>query len=549
MKSLNREELSTQPKKDQNQDVCAGGVRAKDPDEAVWGRVFSQFDVFARNISMDYLALGVDMAIGVLMLPFNVAYLGQSVYGLWILAASIPMYFSMLDLGYGVAQVKFAAQYRARRDREGLNQIVSTLFFLFTVIGIIAFAVGALIAFNLDRLFQITPEQLSTGRLVLLIISLYVAFGFPFSVFGGVVNGFQRHFLNGFVSIATSIVVAIVNIAVLMAGYGLVELVAATTAVRLLAYIGYRANAYRAFPGLSIRPAYIRLSRLREVTGFSAFILLIDLANKLNYSTDAIVIGAFMSTAAVAVWAVASRLITATQGLTTQINGSLFPIVVDIATLGEMARLRRVFLQGTRLSLAMVIPIAIVLALLAEPLVLAWVGRDFSESIPVIYILAAAVIIRVGNSTATTLLKGAGRHSLLAGANLVIALVNLALSIALVGRYGLIGVALGTLIPLAVISVLVLFPAACRRVELPLFEAVSQGILPSVWPIIPVALLLLFTRNLVGASLSAVAAQAVIAGSLYTIIFLRLAISRDERCWYFGKIKQLVRRPRAAVAV
>jgi O-antigen/teichoic acid export membrane protein len=544
MKSLNREELSTQPIEDRGQ-----AVSAKDSDEAVWGRAFSQFDVFARNISMDYLALGVEMVIGVLMLPFNVRYLGQSAYGLWVLAASIPIYFSMLDLGYGVAQVKFAAQYRARRDRDGLNQIVSTLFFLFTIIGIIAFAVGALIAFNLDRFFQITPEQSSTGRQVLLIISLYVALGFPFSVFGGVVNGFQRHFLNGFVSIGTTVAVALVNIAVLMSGGGLVELVAATTAVRLLAYIGYRANAYRAFPGLSIRPAYIRLTRLREVTGFSAFILLIDLANKLNYSTDAIVIGAFMSTAAIAVWAVAQRLITTTQGLTTQINGSLFPIVVDIATLGEVARLRRVFLQGTRLSLAMVIPIAIVLGLLAEPLVLAWVGKDFSDSIPVIYILAAAVIIRVGNSTATTLLKGAGRHGMLAGANLVMALANLALSIALVGRYQLIGVAMGTLIPLAVISVLVLFPAACRRVELPLLEAARQGVWPSVWPIVPVALLLLFTRNLIGASLPAVAAQAVVAGSLYAIIFLRLAISRDERCWYFGKIKQLVRRPRAAVAV
>ncbi len=549
MKSLHKEELSTQPSNDQGQAVSAGVAVAKDSDEAVWGRAFSQFDVFARNISMDYLALGVEMVIGVLMLPFNVAYLGQSAYGLWVLAASIPMYFSMLDLGYGVAQVKFAAQYRARRDREGLNQIVSTLFFLFTIIGLIAFAVGAVIAFNLERFFQVTPEQSSTGRQVLLIISLYVALGFPFSVFGGVVNGFQRHFLNGFVSIGTSIAVAIVNLAVVMAGYGLVELVAATTAVRLLAYIGYRANAYRAFPGLSIRPAHVKLSRLGEVTGFSAFILLIDLANKLNYSTDAIVIGAFMSTAAIAVWAVAQRLITTTQGLTTQINASLFPIVVDIATLGEMARLRRVFLQGTRLSLAMVIPIAVALGLLAEPLVLAWVGKDFSESVPVIYILAAAVIIRVGNSTATTLLKGAGRHGLLAGANLLMALANLALSVALVGRYGLIGVALGTLVPLAVVSVLVLFPAACRRVELPLPEAVSQGVWPSVWPILPVALLLLFTRNLVGASLPAVAAQAVVAGSLYAIIFLRLAISRDERDWYFGKIKQIVRRPRAAVAV
>src|ERR1044071_6127815 len=140
---------------------------ASDPgveDERIWGRSFSLFDVFARNISMDYFALGLEMAVGVVMLPFNVAHLGQAQYGLWVLAASITAYFSMLDLGYGVAQVKFAAQYRARRDHQGLNEIVSTLFFFFTLVGLTAMAVGAQLAFNLERLFNVTPEQADVGR-------------------------------------------------------------------------------------------------------------------------------------------------------------------------------------------------------------------------------------------------------------------------------------------------------------------------------------------------------------------------------------------------
>ena len=45
---------------------------------------------------------------------------------------------------------------------------------------------------------------------------------------------------------------------------------------------------------MRIRPWLFKRERLREVTGFSVFILIIDLANKLNYSTDTIVIGAFM---------------------------------------------------------------------------------------------------------------------------------------------------------------------------------------------------------------------------------------------------------------
>src|SRR6185369_10428562 len=140
---------------------------------------------------MNYLAIGIDMLIGVVMLPFNMSHLGQSTYGLWVLVASVTMYFSVLDLGYGVAQVKFASEYRARRDREGLNQIVSSLFLVFCIIGLMAFAVGSFLALNLERFFNITPAQAEIGRQVLLIISAYLALAFPASVFGGIVNGFQ----------------------------------------------------------------------------------------------------------------------------------------------------------------------------------------------------------------------------------------------------------------------------------------------------------------------------------------------------------------------
>ena len=517
-------------------------------ESVVWGRQPSQFDAFARNISMDYIALAVEIVIGVVMLPFNIAHLGTAAYGLWVLTASVTAYFSMLDLGYGHAQVKFAAQYRALRDKRALNEIVSTLFFIFAGIGLVAYSIATLLAFNLESLFNITAEQAGTGRNVLLIIGAYVALGFPFSVFGGIVNGFQRQYVNGVVAIVTAVVAAIVNVVVLLAGYGLLELVAATTTVRILSYIAYRANAYRVFPGLRIRPRFFSLVRLREVTGFSAFILIIDLANKLNYGTDTLVIGVFMSTAMVAIWTVAQRLIDTTQQLTGTLNGVLFPVVVDSATAGDGDRLRLVFLQGTRLSLAMVILMATGLVLLAHPVVMLWVGPAFTESVPVIYLLAVAVTLRVGNSTATTVLKGAGMHRLLALSNVALAVSNVVLSVLLVRRYGLIGVALGTLMPLAAVSIFVLFPAACRRTGIPVSQALSAAVWPAVWPTGLVACLLIVTRNLLSASPATIVLQAALASLAYASLFLGLAVPSGERRWYLDKGRLLLRRLNMAVA-
>ena len=57
---------------------------------------------------------------------------------------------------------------------------------------LIAYMVVIGVAFNLGHFFKITPEQADTGRRVLLITGLYVALNFPFSVYGGVISGFQR---------------------------------------------------------------------------------------------------------------------------------------------------------------------------------------------------------------------------------------------------------------------------------------------------------------------------------------------------------------------
>src|SRR5438045_5542934 len=203
--------------------------------------------------------------------------------------------------------------------------------------------------------------------------------------------------------------VAVVNVAVILMGFGLIPLVAATTLVRVLTYFVYRSNSYTVFPALRVRPTLFRFERLREVTGFSVYSSIIDWANKLNYELDEIVIGVFMGAAPVAAWAVADRLISGTQRLTNQGNAVLFPVVVDADATQQMGRLQQVLIEGTRLSLATVLPIAAILIVLAYPLVEAWVGMKMIVAAPVIQILAVVVALRVGNATSTTLLKGAGR--------------------------------------------------------------------------------------------------------------------------------------------
>src|SRR5207237_2360237 len=113
----------------------------------------------ARNVSTRYLAIATEMVVGIVILPFNVSHLGKDAYGLWMLTASITAYFSVLDLGYGGALVKFVAQYRARTDARALNETLSTCFYLFSGLGLLAYLAAILLAVWLDRLFHLPPDQ------------------------------------------------------------------------------------------------------------------------------------------------------------------------------------------------------------------------------------------------------------------------------------------------------------------------------------------------------------------------------------------------------
>jgi O-antigen/teichoic acid export membrane protein len=517
-------------------------------DARTWGTDDRQLTLVARNVSTRYLAIATDGAIGLMLMPFNVAHLGQSAYGLWALTASITMYFSVLDFGYGGALVKFVAQYRALRDRQALNEILSTMFVLFTGVGLFTFVVTAGIASQFGRLFSVSADQIRTGQYLLLITGGYIAIRFATSIFGAVVFGFQRFYLNNVISIVSAIAVALVNVLVLTRGGDLVGLVIATTAVRVVTLAGFVITAYRVYPGLLARPHLFRRARVREVTGFSLYMLVLDWSAKLNYASDALVIGAMLSTSAVAVWTVGQRVAEVSLQLTSQLSGSLFPLVVDSDAGDRLDRLRLIMIHGTSLSLAFAVPVCVGLSITAGPIIAAWIGPSFRDSVIVSQLLLAVVLVRVGASSGNVILKGAGQHRILAVTNATTAVVNVLLSVALIHPFGLAGVAVGTLVPVVISGALVIFPRACRRVGLPVSAVLRQAVWPAIWPAVGLTAVIMVGLPFAGSRLGSIGALLVLAGIVYEALFVGFAIAPGQRRTYWSKLIQLAGRDAARPA-
>lgn len=496
----------------------------------------------ARNVGSRYILLAVNVLIGLVTLPFNVAHLGQAAYGLWMLSASITMYFTVLELGYGSAVVKFVAEYRAKKDARALNEIVSTIFFVFAGMGVLAYGVAIVVAVLMPHIFNLAPDQIQTGRVVLLIIAVQVAMYLPFSVFGGVMNGFERYYINNMVGTVFDILTAAVNILVLWSGYGLFELVLATTFMRIVPFWIYRHNAHKAFPELSIRRQYFRVERIRELTGFSAYMAVIDWSSRLTYMTDTFYIGIFLNTAAVGVYAIAQQLSNALLRLTHQLHTFLFPAVVHRAVGGEMARQQDLMVKAGRFQLAVAVCMCGGVAAVADVLIRAWVGSSSDGAIQATQILAFVVALRAWSAMPSTVLKGSGHQKAVAIGAVACAVANLLLSIPLVKMWGLPGVALGTAIPVAALSAGFLFPRACRVVGLPVAAGYRLVVWPAVWPAAITMAFLWTTREMVPLRMAAVLAHLAVGGLMYAVLFFMFGLGREERRWFASALNQVWRR-------
>jgi len=413
---------------------------------------------------------------------------------------------------------------------------------------VIALLVVAGLALNVGRVFDLPAAQANTGRILMMMFAAQLAIGLPFTIFGAVVNGFQRTYLNAIVGACVSLSVVVVNVVVVWSGGGLVELVGCMTATRLLGYVAYRLNAYRVFPLLRIRLSLFRKSRLRELTSFGAWMMVQAAACKVNYGSDVVVIGAFMTTGAVAVYTVAQRLGDALLQVTNQLNYVLFPIVVGADTSRRTDRLAEVLVQGTRLSLATILPVAGSLALLADSVVFGWTGPRYAAAAAIVKILAMVVLVRVGSWTANTVLLGAGSHQLVAISNSITAAINIGLSVLFIRWWGLPGVAIATLVPVTVRAILIIVPVACARVGMPLTTFFATAVWPAVWPALVVLGALAIVRNPASTSLFLALAEGAIGGLFYTVLFVGVAIGRRDRTRYLGKLRSLAGWPQLEAA-
>lgn len=469
---------------------------------------------FAKN-AISNLGRGGAAAVVALLLPLVlVRHMSAAAYAVWVLVLQTAAYIGYLDFGLQTAIGRYVAYANERRDTEQRNAVFSTALAglcAAAVISLVCLAIAILFA---PAFFPSVPDTLVPQmRLALLLVGFSLAVELPASACNGVFIGIQRYEIPALITGSARLISAFGLVLAALAGRSLVVMAAVVASANLLSYAVQFVVLRRTVPDLRFLRALVRVSTVRELSGYCIGLTVVSFSMLLVTGLDLVLVGRF-EFAAVTPYSIAASMIALISGLLYAVVNVIMPHAAVLHAQEKASELGRLIVSSTQVSVLLLILSGAPIFAYAGPIIRVWIGQRYvAAGAPLLAILILANVIRLVGAPYSLVIVAAGRHSYVKISPLAEGITNFIASVALGSVLGAVGVALGTLIgsivgvashlwysmprtnrvisfsrPRLVVTG-VIWPLLCTSPLLAIAVAVSRGSKPSPFGFIAAALI------------------------------------------------------------
>ena len=404
---------------------------------------------------------------GFFMMPFLVGELGERWYGIWVAVGSLVGSYYLIDFGLASAVTRFVTMSIARKDADGVNQIINTALRIYCVLALLLILVTAGLVMLIPVIME-DPGDVAIVRHTLSIVGLTLALGFPFKAFAGIGQAHNRYDLLTLINIVSLAVLVAGSVVVVLMGYGILGLAYAGLGASMVTDLLLFQLVKRLFPDLSFSSRYFRRGLVRELFSYSSWSFVTQIADQVRLRIDALIVGALINASAVTHYFVGARLAELANNLLYQATNIVTPILTRYHAEGRRSEMQEAILFLTRINIVAGVFVSGGLCALGAAFIARWMGAEFLDAAPVLFTLTVAMTAAFIVNPLDNLLYAVARHRALALINIGDAIANLALSLLLGHWFGMWGVALGTLIPMLISRFMLVVPYSCRQIDLPL---------------------------------------------------------------------------------
>lgn len=387
-----------------------------------------------------------------LLLPLIISTVGAASYGVWLLLSVLSTYLYQADLGLGTAIVHFLSRHRDDVDPTTRREIMSASLAWMLAASLLALALYVAIGTLILDAHAADADLTSSERTALLclgsaLVALIAARAFPAALQGMGYWVFQRSTQTAgvFLRVAGTLVACL-----------WLDSIVAVAAAEVLALVApVLASTWKAQRiGIAyVRPRYVRRHMLGTLFAYSRLSFAVGAAVAILFQADTFIVGIVAGAAAVTYYNAAFRALSSVNQLMSWVADPLLPAMTRLFTQKRDEALA--LLSGMMfVSLWLATLTCVGLSIASNDLVSVWLGNDVPvrEISVTMIVLLGVPLVRATNFAATAGAYAVGRPGAFLPMYAAWCVGNVALSLFLGSIFGIIGVALGTLIPLVLVQ-------------------------------------------------------------------------------------------------
>ena len=413
------------------------------------------------GILLSYLYIILNSVIGIFFTPFILSKLGNAEYGLYQLVQSISSYLVIANCGTGTAMTKFVTQFRSTHEPKKEENYVFHNLFVATISMFTIGVVGYVMYCNIPVFYpNLSAQEIEKAKILFLLLVVNIMITTYTHAFSGYCIAHEKYvFTNGWSSMR--IVLRVVSIvALLNLGFDSIAIVAVDLIINifyLLLLILF------SFFKLRMRIRFHNWDRhlLMSTFAFSFAILIQAVVNQINQNVDKVLLGRMMSTIEVTIYSVAMNVFLVFSQLPSVLRSVFLPRVTkmiyqncsndDLVSLS--ARVGRV-------QLIVVGAVVSGFALFGNNFMKCWVGSSLGDDYRTSWLIAMIImipgIVTMTNGVCATILDAKEKRIIGSVVLLLIAIINVVLTIILIKVYGIVGAPIATTIASVIGDILIM---------------------------------------------------------------------------------------------
>ncbi len=412
-----------------------------------------------RNIAAGFLIRGINIGIGLLLLPITINYLNQTNYGIWITLTSLVAWFGFFDIGFGNGLRNRLAEALAKENHDLAKTYVSTTYAILIII-ISLF----LVAFYIANLYIKWNVVLNAGddpvlgkELSNLAVVVFTTFGMTFvlNLITVILNADQQTAKSSMLDlVGKSLSLLLIYILTKFSNSSLLSLgliySSVSPLVLAIASIWFFQGKYKRY-----RPSFssVDFSKAKDIFSLGAQFFIIQIAGILLYQTNNIIIIHLFGPEMVTPYNVSFKYFSVLMMGWMIVIGPFWSAITEAWTKKDIKWIKSI-MNKLMLGWCILLVFGLIMLMASGTVFRFWINKDFIVPFWVSTLTLTWILINTWNGIFSQFLNGIGKIKLQMIIGIIVAIINVPLSMTFAKLIGIEGVLLSNVI-LGLVTVII----------------------------------------------------------------------------------------------